>query len=148
MHREERQPGRQDQSFLGLYNLHKSIFNCQLRPLGPCEEAHRWRKMLKDLGAEAVREALEDIPAGSHIAMYADSGPCVLKFRTCFRGKQSPALLDLLMMAKFRDEKATRIHSGWCQIAHHITPGEGRLLVGLRLLATLPLLISRSLDHC
>lgn len=74
MHREEgRQPGRHEPSFPGLLNLHKSIFNCQLRPLQPCEEGHKWRKMLRDLRAEAVLEALEEIPASSHITMYADS---------------------------------------------------------------------------
>lgn len=36
--------------------------------------------MLTDLGAEAVREVLEDILAGSYITMYADSGPWDLRF--------------------------------------------------------------------
>lgn len=81
MHREnEGQLGRHEPSFPGLHNLHKSIFNCQLRPLEPCEEGYKWRMMLRDLGAEAVLEALEDIPAGSHITVYADSGPCDLEF--------------------------------------------------------------------
>lgn len=35
--------------------------------------------MLTDLGAEAVRETLEDTLADSYITMYADSGPCDLE---------------------------------------------------------------------
>lgn len=50
-------------------------------------------------------------------------------------------------MAKFRDEKATHIHSDWCQITHRIRSDEGWLLVGLGLLATVRLLISKSPDH-
>lgn len=36
--------------------------------------------MLTDLGAEAVREALEDIFPSSYITIYADSGAYGLKF--------------------------------------------------------------------
>lgn len=63
-------------------------------------------------------------------------------------GNSPRRLLGLLMMVKFRDEKAARIHSGWCQIAHHIRPDEGQILVGLGLLATVRRIISESLDHC
>ncbi|KAK7709529.1 hypothetical protein SLS63_013207 [Diaporthe eres] len=138
MHREEeRHPGRREPSFPGLHNLHKSVFERTLRPPEPCEEEHKRRKMLWDLGAHAVREALEDLPAGSHINICANSGPYDPKFEDLPPWATVPgASVGLLMVAEFRDEEATGIHPGWRQVAHPIRADEGRLLAGLRLLAT------------
>lgn len=92
MHREkERHPGRREPSFPGLHNLHESIFERTLRPSEPCEEEHKRRKVLWDLGAHAVQEALEDIPAGSHINICANSGPYDPKFEDLPRGQRSLA---------------------------------------------------------
>lgn len=150
MHREEkRYPGRREPSFPGLHNLHESVFERTLRPPEPCEEEHKWRKMLWDLSAHALREALGDIPAGSHINICANSGPYDPKFEDLPPWATVPgATVDLMIVAEFRDEKATGIHPGWRQVAHPIRADEGRLLAGLRLLATARTSINVFPKHC
>lgn len=150
MHRdEERQPGRREPGFPGLHNLHQCVFDRTLNPPEPYNEEHERRKVIWDLGAQAVREALEDIPAGSHINLCANSGPYDPKFENLPPWATVPgADAGLLMVAEFRDEKATRIHPAWRQVAHPIRADEGRLLAGLRLLATVRTSISDSPDHC
>lgn len=87
--------------------------------------------MLWDFAAQAVREALQDIPAGSHVSICANSGPQNDRLERLPPWAAVPgAAMGLLFVAEFREN----IHPGWRQIATPINETEGRLLAGLRLL--------------
>ncbi|KAJ0122905.1 hypothetical protein J7T55_011366 [Diaporthe amygdali] len=134
--KEERQPGRREPSFHGLHNLHEFVLVRTLNPPEPFEEKHKRRKVLWDLGSQAVREALEDIPTGSHVNVCANSGPCSPEYGSLPPWATVPGTdVGLLMVAELWDEKNTGIHPGWRKVAHPIRTEEGQLLAGLRLLA-------------
>lgn len=91
--------------------------------------------MLWDKAAKAIREALSDIPAGSHVVVCANSGPHNAGLEslppwTTVEG----AITGFLLVAQFRDNAKENLHPTWRQIAIPIDPTEGRLLAGLRLL--------------
>lgn len=65
-------PGRREPSFPGLHNLHDTVISRTLSPPPIEGDKPNRRAMLWDSAAEAVREALADIPAGSHINVCAN----------------------------------------------------------------------------
>lgn len=141
---DELEPGRREPCFPNLHNLHDTVFERTLNPPKPTEDEHNRRAMLWDLASEAVLEALKEVPSGTHVNVCANSGPHNPKLENLPPWTTVPgASVGLLMVAEFRDEKATGIHPGWRQVAHPIRSDEGRLLAGLRLLATVCILSSQ-----
>lgn len=126
---EETHIGRRECSFPGLHNLHESVIARTINP--PPIENHR--AVVWDTAAQATREALADIPAGSHVNICANSGPGILEFEKLPPWhKVRGAIAGLLYVAEFRDKGS--IHWAWKQVAAPIRCKEGRLLAGLRLL--------------
>lgn len=129
---DELAPGRREPGFPGLHNLHESVLERTLKAPPFQLPQHYVRAAYWDCAAEAVREALQGVPAGSHINVCANSGP-----RDDHLEKRPPwaavpgAALGLLFVAQFRDDQD--IHPGWRQVAVPIDAHEGRLLAGLRL---------------
>ncbi|KAH8588819.1 hypothetical protein B0O99DRAFT_600467 [Bisporella sp. PMI_857] len=138
----ELMPRRREPSFPGLHNLHESVIARTLSPPGipvgiaisKIKEVDR-RAKLWEIAAEATRQALDNIPPGSHVVVCANSGPYNAKLEklppwTTVAG----AVTGILMVAEFRDELTEDVHPSWCQVATPIWSHEGRLLAGIRLL--------------
>lgn len=142
---DELRPGRREPSFPNLHNLHDDVFARTLNPsmAFPADRPELGhRAAVWDVAAVATREALKKIPANSHINICANSGPYNGKLEslppwTTVRG----AAIGLLFVAEFRDDTHEQVHPAWRQIATPITPSEGRLLAGLRLL---PAIVGRT----
>lgn len=140
---DELHPGRREPQFPGLHNLHDSVIERTREPppLGEimADPARRRRAAIWDQVSYAVRAALQEIPHGSHVAVVSNSGakagPLADQLEEGPPGAMIPgAAVGLLFVAEFRDERASRLHPGWRQIACPIRADEGRLLAGLRLL--------------
>lgn len=126
----ELEPGCREPGFPGLHNLHDSVLERTLRARPFQIPRHCIRAQYWDLAAEAVRQALKDVPAGSHINVCANSGPQNDRLEKHPPWVAVPgAAMGLLFVAQFRED----IHPGWRQIAVPIDAHEGRLLAGLRL---------------
>lgn len=129
----ETQIGRRECHFPGLHNLSDAVIARTVHPPPVGNDPNQSRRAeIWDAAAQATREALANIPTGSHINICANSGPKNVEFE-----KMSPADkvkgadVGLLYVAEFRDD----IHPGWIQVACPINAHEGRLLAGVRVLA-------------
>ncbi|KAK0647097.1 hypothetical protein B0T16DRAFT_458959 [Cercophora newfieldiana] len=137
---DELHPGRREPHFPNLHNLHSSVIARTINPpatLPSDQPAILHRASLWDKTASAVRSALATLPPNTHIAICANSGPYNPTLETLPPSAAVPAAdYGLLFVAQFRrpDGHNEAIHPNWIQIAVPITPAEGRLLAGLRLL--------------
>lgn len=106
---DELAPGRREPGFPGLHNLHESVLERTLKAPPFQLPQHYIRAAYWDCAAEAVREALQGVPAGSHINVCANSGP-----QNDHLEKRPPwaavpgAALGLLFVAQFRDDGPAR----------------------------------------
>jgi hypothetical protein len=135
----ELQPGRREPGFHNLHNLHDSVFERTLHPVLPLpldKPDIQRRATLWDNAANSVREALSEIPSGTHVVVCSNSGPYSPKLEPLPPWNSvDGATVGLLLVAEFRDEaKEEKVHPAWRQVAVPINSNEGRLFAGLRLL--------------